>query len=117
MTHLKTGLKTIERLRALGCHFALDDFGVGISSMAYLKNLPVDMLKIDGSFARGALNNGRERTMLSEINDLGHVLGKTTVIEHVECDRARSLMADLDIDLVQGYRYQPPQTTGRSPLN
>ena len=109
MTHLKTGLKTIERLRALGCHFALDDFGVGISSMAYLKNLPVDMLKIDGSFARGALNNGRERTMLSEINDLGHVLGKTTVIEHVECDRARSLMADLDIDLVQGYGISRPR--------
>ena len=110
MTHLKTGLKTIERLRNLGCIFALDDFGVGISSMAYLKNLPIDMLKIDGSFARAALNSARERTMLSEINDLGHVLGKTTVIEYVENTEARALMAELGLDLVQGYaisRLQP----------
>lgn len=109
MTHLKTGLKSIKRLRELGCLFALDDFGVGISSMAYLKNLPIDVLKIDGSFARGALNGGRELKMLSEINDLGHVLGKITVIEHVETDQARTLMADLGIDLVQGFGISRPR--------
>ncbi len=109
MTHLKTGLKTINRLRELGCQFALDDFGVGISSMAYLKNLPIDVLKIDGSFARGAVSGDRERKMLAEINDLGHVLGKTTVIEHVETESSRTLMAELGIDCVQGYGISRPR--------
>ncbi|AKS43079.1 putative bifunctional diguanylate cyclase/phosphodiesterase [Wenzhouxiangella marina] len=109
MTHLKTAMKTIEHLRGLGCQFALDDFGVGISSMAYLKNLPVDVLKIDGSFTGPALEGERERAMLAEINDLGHVLGKTTVIEHVESDAARALVAELKIDLAQGFGISRPR--------
>ena len=109
MTHLKTGLKTIGRLRRMGCQFALDDFGTGSSSMAYLKQLPVDVLKIDGSFAKAAVNNERERSVLTEINGLGHVLGKITVAEMVETDEIRQLMADIGVDWVQGWAVGYPQ--------
>ncbi|MEM1082355.1 MAG: EAL domain-containing protein, partial [Pseudomonadota bacterium] len=109
MTQLKTGLNTIEHLRALGCQFALDDFGVGISSMAYLKNLPIDVLKIDGSFAVDRATGKRDRAVLSEINELGHTLGKTTVIEHVETAEQKSLIAELGIDLAQGYEISKPR--------
>ncbi len=109
MTHLQTGLRTIGRLQRMGCQFALDDFGVGTSSMAYLKQLPVDVLKIDGSFSRGAMSNQRERTLLTEINGLGHVLGKITVAEHVETEDIRKLMAEIGIDRVQGWAIGRPE--------
>ncbi len=109
MTHVDTGLETIRHLRELGCRFALDDFGVGMSSMAYLKQLPVDVLKIDGSFSIAVLNSKRERAVLSEINDLGHLLGKTTVAEMVETAEVRQVMADMGIDLVQGWAISRPR--------
>ncbi|MFU8832461.1 MAG: putative bifunctional diguanylate cyclase/phosphodiesterase, partial [Wenzhouxiangella sp.] len=109
MTHFDTGLETIRQLRELGCRFALDDFGVGMSSMAYLKHLPVDVLKIDGSFSLAVLNSKRERALLSEINDLGHLMGKTTVAEMVETDEVRQVMANMGIDLVQGWAISRPR--------
>ncbi|TVQ28679.1 MAG: EAL domain-containing protein [Wenzhouxiangella sp.] len=109
MTHLHTGLATIEALRERGITFALDDFGVGVSSMAYLRELPVDVVKIDGSFARRAIDNPRERAVLGEINDLGKLLGKTTVVEQVETESARSIMAELGIDYVQGWAISRPR--------
>ena len=109
MTHLQTGLATIEALRERGIAFALDDFGVGVSSMAYLRELPVDVVKIDGSFARRAIDNPRERTLLREINDLGKLLGKITVVEQVETESARKLMAELGIDYVQGWAISYPR--------
>lgn len=109
MTHLQTGLASIEALRARGIAFALDDFGVGVSSMAYLRELPVDVVKIDGSFARRAIDNPRERTLLGEINDLGKLLGKITVVEQVETESARTLMAELGIDYVQGWAISRPR--------
>lgn len=109
MTHLQTGLATIEALRERGVTFALDDFGVGVSSMAYLRELPVDVVKIDGSFARRAIDNPRERTLLGEINDLGKLLGKITVVEQVETESARQLMAELGIDYVQGWAVSYPR--------
>lgn len=112
MTHFNTALSTIERLRELGCAFALDDFGVGSSSVAYLKQLPVDVLKIDGSFSHAAARDPRERAVLEEINSLGHVLGKTTVAEMVETDQMRQVMADIGIDHVQGWAISKPR-----PLN
>jgi len=109
MTQLRTGMNTIEHLRHLGCQFALDDFGVGISSMAYLKNLPIDVLKIDGSFAVNPDTGERDRAVLKEINELGHTLGKTTVMEHVETEQQRRMMAELGIDLVQGFAISEPR--------
>jgi diguanylate cyclase (GGDEF)-like protein len=109
MTQLKTGLNTIEHLRNLGCQFALDDFGVGVSSMAYLKNLPIDVLKIDGSFALNPDTGERDRAVLREINDLGHTLGKTTVMECVETEEQRQWMAELGIDWVQGFAVSEPR--------
>jgi len=109
MTQFKTGLNTIEHLRKLGCQFALDDFGVGISSMAYLKNLPIDLLKIDGSFALDTETGERDHAVLKEINELGHTLGKTTVMEHVETEQQRQMMAEIGIDLIQGFLISKPR--------
>ncbi len=117
MTHLDTGLATIQRLRAMGCTLALDDFGVGISSMAYLKKLPVDILKIDGSFSRASVDSERERALLAEINELGHVLGKITVAEQVETQAIRDMMVEIGVDRVQGWAMSRPRPLEEMPLN
>ncbi len=109
MSNFNQAMTTMRSLRETGCRFALDDFGVGISSMAYLKNLPVDFLKIDGSFCRAAVNSSRERALLSEINDLGHVLGKITIAEHVETESILKLCEQIGIDMAQGYALSRPR--------
>jgi diguanylate cyclase (GGDEF)-like protein len=109
MTHLDNALDTLKRLRAIGCTLALDDFGVGSSSMAYLKQLPVDVLKIDGRFSKLAASDECERAMLAEIHALGHMLGKITVAEMIEDDHMRQVMAEIGIDYVQGWGISKPR--------
>ena len=116
MNHLKTGLKTIHALRDRGCVFALDDFGVGNSSMAYLKQLPVDEVKIDGAFIRAVRENPKERLVLREINTLIQTLGKASVVEQVETDDLRELVAELGIDYVQGWAISRPRPMNEFPL-
>jgi EAL domain-containing protein (putative c-di-GMP-specific phosphodiesterase class I) len=78
----------MQRVRALGCTFALDDFGTGTSSLAHLKNLPVSMLKIDGSFVRDALTSPRSDSLVKAVAQLARAMGITTVAEYVETGRA-----------------------------
>ncbi len=108
MVNLDNARRAMNRLGRIGCRFALDDFGVGTSTMAFLKDLPVDVLKIDGSFTRGAVENRRNRQLLREINALGHLLGKTTVAEQVETAEIRAMVAEAGADLVQGYAIDVP---------
>ncbi|WP_139042166.1 EAL domain-containing protein, partial [endosymbiont of Riftia pachyptila] len=89
--------------------FALDDFGSGMSSFGYLKNLPVDFLKIDGSFVREMLDDPINLAMVKSINDIAQVLGKQTIAEFVESDAIREQLASMGVDFVQGYAISRPE--------
>lgn len=92
----------IQELKALGCLFSLDDFGAGMSSFAYLKHLPVDFLKIDGSFVKDLADDPLDRAMVVAINDIGHVMGKKTIAEFVEDTRTLELLKEIGVDYAQG---------------
>ncbi len=93
----------IRTLQELGCQFALDDFGTGVSSLAYLKDLSVNYIKIDGSFVRDALSNARSESMIKAIAQLAKVMCMETIAEYVETDPLRVRMADLGVDYGQGF--------------
>jgi EAL domain-containing protein (putative c-di-GMP-specific phosphodiesterase class I) len=93
----------IRKLQDLGCQFALDDFGTGVSSLAYLKDLSVNYLKIDGSFVRDVLDNPRSESMIKAISQLAKVMCMETIAEYVESDALRARVADLGVDYGQGF--------------
>jgi diguanylate cyclase (GGDEF)-like protein len=93
----------MRTLQDLGCQFALDDFGTGVSSLAYLKDLSVNYLKIDGSFVRDSLANARSESMIKAIAQLAKVMCMETIAEYVETDNLRAKMADLGVDYGQGF--------------
>jgi len=92
----------IIALKDLGCQFALDDFGSGFSSFAYLKHLPVDKLKIDGAFVKGMAHSTVDQAMVESMNQVAHALGKRTVAECVENEETLVLLHEMGIDLAQG---------------
>jgi diguanylate cyclase (GGDEF)-like protein/PAS domain S-box-containing protein len=105
--HVKTK-NLIEELQIAGCKFALDDFGSGPSSLNYLKNLPVDYLKIDGSFVRGMVDSKIDYAMVAAINQIGHIMGIKTIAEFVENHEIAQKLLDLGVDFVQGYGISRP---------
>ena len=98
----------IRSMRLLGCEFALDDFGIGVSSFAYLKNLPVDYLKIDGSFVRDIHENAVNAAMVNAINHIGHVMRIKTVAEFVENQAVLKKLIQTGVDYAQGYHIHTP---------
>jgi diguanylate cyclase (GGDEF)-like protein len=100
----------MRSLQDLGCQFALDDFGTGVSSLAYLKDLSVNYLKIDGSFVRDAVVNARSESMIKAIAQLAKVMCMETIAEYVETDVLRARMADLGVDYGQGFAMGKAQT-------
>lgn len=98
----------IDRVRALGCELALDDFGSGFSSFAYLKQLPIDYLKIDGSLVSNIATNQIDRDMVAAINQIGHTVGAKTIAEFVEDDAALNCLREIDVDFAQGYGLRMP---------
>lgn len=98
----------INELKGQGCLFSLDDFGSGLSSFAYLKNLPVDYLKIDGLFVKDILDDEVDLAMVKSINEVGHVMNKKTIAEFVENEAIFNLLKALGIDYAQGYGIGKP---------
>lgn len=105
---LNSATKFIQYLRKEGCSFSLDDFGSGLSSFAYLKNLPVDYLKIDGLFVKDILDDKVDLAMVRSINEVGHVMGKKTIAEFVENKGIFNLLHQLGVDYAQGYGIAKP---------
>jgi EAL domain-containing protein (putative c-di-GMP-specific phosphodiesterase class I) len=99
----------IKEVKALGCRFALDDFGSGMSSFAYLKYLPLDYLKIDGSFVKDIADDPIHLALVEAINRVGHVMGLKTIAEFVTNDSILEKVKFLGIDYAQGYVIAKPQ--------
>ena len=109
IANLGSAIRFINELKALGCHFSLDDFCAGMSSFAYLKHLPVDFLKIDGSFVKDMLDDPINRAMVEVINHIGHVMGKRTIAEFVETPQIEQALLEIGVDYAQGYLIERPQ--------
>ena len=99
----------IAALKQRGCRFALDDFGSGMSSYSYLKNLPVDYIKIDGSFVRGMLEDPIDRAVVESINQIAHELGMKTIAEFVESEEILRALAEVGVDYAQGTAIGEPR--------
>ena len=108
--NLTNAIRSVSVLRELGCKIALDDFGSGLSSFSYLKNLPVDYLKIDGGLIKDMENDPVNITMVKSIIHIGHSMGLETVAEYVENDTILNILEELKIDFVQGYGIAEPVT-------
>ena len=108
IANMAKACKLIQGLREIGCRFSLDDFGSGLSSFGYLKNLDVDFLKIDGMFLKTIVSNKIDRAMVESINNVGHVMGLYTIAEFVENDDVIAIMKEIGVDYVQGYGVEKP---------
>ncbi|MES9852757.1 MAG: EAL domain-containing protein [Candidatus Thiodiazotropha sp. L084R] len=108
VSRLDQAARFMSLLKRRGFRFALDDFGTGMSSFAYLKQLPVDYLKIDGSFVRNMLNDPVDRAMVESINHVGHLMGLQTIAEYVENDQILEQLIDIGVDYAQGYGVVQP---------
>ncbi|OOZ39210.1 hypothetical protein BOW53_12570 [Solemya pervernicosa gill symbiont] len=109
ITNLDKAIRFITTFKAMGCRFALDDFGSGMSSFAYLKTLPVDYLKIDGQFVKDMLDDPIDRIMVKSINEVGHDMGLKTIAEFVENRELLELLRRMGVDYAQGYGIDVPQ--------
>lgn len=109
VTNLTKTIGFIDKFKAIGCRFSLDDFGSGFSSYGYLKNLPVDYLKIDGLFVVDIVQDEIDYAMVESINRIGHVMGKKTIAEFVENDQIRARLKELGVDYAQGYGIAMPE--------
>lgn len=106
---LDSTAKLIERLKQKGYRFSLDDFGSGVSSFAYLKNLPVDNIKIDGAFVKNIVTDPVSFSIVTSINQVGHVLGLKTIAEFVEDEAVLNKLKEIGVDFVQGFYIHEPE--------
>lgn len=123
ITNLTQALGLIQQQKRIGCRFMLDDFGSGLSSFTYLKNLPVDGIKIDGAFVKDMVANSMDCAMVEAINNIGHAMGLITVAEYVEDATILQRLREIKVDYVQGHGVQQPASleecfglTRREPL-
>ncbi len=109
IANLQTAMEFISTLKKLGCRFAMDDFGSGLSSFGYLKNLPVDFLKIDGMFVKNIADDPIDHAMVKSINAIGHIMGMQTIAEFVENDEIKDIVNELGVNYAQGYGIAKPR--------
>ena len=109
ISNITDATQFISSIKQHGCRFALDDFGSGMSSFAYLKKLPVDFLKIDGLFVKDIVDDPIDYAMVKSINEVGHIMGLETVAEFVENDAILEKLKAINVDCAQGYGLGKPQ--------
>jgi diguanylate cyclase (GGDEF)-like protein/PAS domain S-box-containing protein len=102
-------IQFINELKSMGCLFALDDFGVGLSSFNYLKKLPIDYIKIGGAFIQNLMDSPLDYTIVESINQIGHILGIRTIAEVVENETVFEVIRKIGIDYGQGFWFGKPQ--------
>jgi diguanylate cyclase (GGDEF)-like protein/PAS domain S-box-containing protein len=108
VANLAAAKRAMKILGERGCRFALDDFGCGLSSFAYLKTLPVDYLKIDGMFVKDIMEDPIDLAMVKSINEIGKVMGKHTIAEFVESEAILAKLREIGVDYVQGFATGRP---------
>ncbi len=106
--HIEKAIDFMRELCSLGIRFALDDFGTGFSSFAYLKHLPIEVIKIDGTFVRDIMTDPVDQAMVRSINHIAHSLGKKTIAEFVENEEVLDYLREIGVDMVQGYHIDRP---------
>ena len=109
ISHLGHARELAQRLKAAGCFLALDDFGSGLSSFSYLKELPVDFLKIDGAFVRNIEHDPVDRAIVSSIVQVARAMGRKTIAEYVENASCLEWVQSLGVDYAQGYHISRPR--------
>ena len=110
ITDLPLAIERLAALRAKGFRFALDDFGRGYSSFSYLRDLPVEIVKIDGSYTQTIADDPASAAFVRAITDLSHAIGLRCVAEHVEDEDAATRLRELDVDFAQGYHLGRPRS-------
>jgi len=108
VANLAQASQLMTRLRAMGCPIALDDFGSGMSSFSYLRNLPIDFLKIDGAFIRDIHTDPIDFAMVETIHRIGGIMGVRTIAEGVEDERVLAALARIGVDYAQGFHVRRP---------
>ncbi len=109
IANLVQAKEMIQALKQLGCCFALDDFGSGMSSFGYLKHIPVDYLKIDGGFVKDIGKDPIDYALVKSINEIGHIMGKLTIAEFVENEAILANLREIGVDFAQGYGISKPR--------
>jgi EAL domain-containing protein (putative c-di-GMP-specific phosphodiesterase class I) len=109
ISNLNKAANLMHELKGMGCCFALDDFGIGMSSFAYLKYLPVDYIKIDGVFVRDMADDPMDQAIVEAINRIAHILGLKTVAEFVENETILERLRSIGVDYAQGYFVAQPE--------
>jgi diguanylate cyclase (GGDEF)-like protein len=108
ITNFQTAVDFIDRLSEIGCRFALDDFGAGLSSFGYLKRMKVDFIKIDGQFVKGMATDPIDRMMVNNITHLAYGLGLFVIAESVEDETLMEMLRDIGVHFAQGFHVQRP---------
>jgi len=111
-----SAIKLMHEIKNLGCQFALDDFGVGFSSFYYLKQLPVDYVKIDGAFISNLANDHADQLFVKALQQVAEGLGKKTIAEFVEDDKILQLLKQYGVDYAQGYHIGKPDKSLLTPV-
>jgi Amt family ammonium transporter len=109
ISNWRQAVRFMEQLQELGCRFAIDDFGSGMTSFPYLRQLAVDFVKIDGTIVSDISSDPIDHTMVDTINKIAHELGMLTIAEYVESERVLDAVRDLGVDFAQGFLFERPQ--------
>ncbi len=115
ISNIASVARFMRELKAYGCLFSLDDFGTGLSSFTYLKNLPVDFLKIDGEFIQNVCEDSIDMSMVDAINKIGQAMGIKVIAERVETPEVLAKLADMGIEYAQGFHIAEPRPVAEFP--